>query len=68
MYMYLRGECRHFHKEGSFLFSRRKKNRISKPFFFFFNRNIKRYRDVIQSENYKYSKKKNDKGETANIL
>jgi len=27
------------------------KNRISKPFYF--NRNIKRYRDVIQSENYK---------------
>ena len=35
----------------------------------FFYRNIKRYRDVIQRENYtRHGKKKTDKDETGNIL
>jgi hypothetical protein len=42
MYMYLGGGSRHFHKGDPFYFRNH-----------FFYRNIKRYRDVIQSKNYK---------------
>jgi hypothetical protein len=58
MYMYLRGRSRHFHKGDPFYFRNH-----------FFYRNIKRYRDVIQSVNYftRHGKKKNDKDETGNI-
>jgi hypothetical protein len=56
--MYLRGRSRHFHKGDPFYFRNH-----------FFYRNIKRYRDVIQSVNYftRHGKKKNDKDETGNI-
>jgi hypothetical protein len=54
MYMYLGGGSRHFHKGeregGDVLFSET---------IFFLLLNIKRYRDVIQSENYKTWQKEN---------
>ena len=56
--MYLGGGSRHFHKGDPFYFRNH-----------FFYRNIKRYRDVIQRENYtRHGKKKTDKDETGNIL